>query len=492
MTWAEDLSGTAPSADDIVSDGNDVRPDPEQRARELAKLKRLEYEQVREKEAQQLGIRLSALDDAVKRLRGDHDKDQAAEPFEAIEPWPQSVDGGALLDRLCTTLDRFVRFVSAEARDAVALWVVLAHAHDAAVISPLLAIESPEKRSGKTTLLSAVSLLVPRAMPAVNCSPSVLFRAIERYQPTILIDEGDTFLRESDDLRGILNGGHNRLTAYVLRNAEVNGDYEPRRFNVWGPKVVSLIGDLPDTLQDRAIVIPMRRKLPNETVERFRADRVEWADELKRKAARWAADNRIALSAADPDLPGKLHDRAADNWRTMMAIADRCGWSERARRAALVLSGAGEDDDDTPAIMLLADCRDVFDGWYSSTISPSDLAAQLVGMEGRPWSDWRMGKPISERSVGRLLAPFGIKSHRTHKSRLFHKGDFEDVWKRYVRPRWNESNDANDTALETKGKPETQTTREVFERVVCDGEKSNKINGASFASSLPPDWADFR
>ena len=225
---------------------------------------------------------------------------------------------------------------------------------------------------------------------------------------------------------------------------EVNGDLEPRRFNVWGPKVLSLIGDLPDTLQDRAVVIPMRRKLPNEAVERFRADRVEWATDLKRQAARWVTDNLMALRGPIQTFR-QSYDKAAGNWRTMVAIADRCGWGERARRAALVLTG-GADDDETPAIMLLADYRDVFDRWYSSTISPSDLAAQLVGMEGRPSSDWRMGKPISERWVGRLLAPFGIKPHRTHRSRIFHKCDFEDAWKQYLRHRWNEANDANDTS----------------------------------------------
>lgn len=489
MTWAQELEQTASDIGGSQSDPP-IRPAPDQRARELAKLPPLEYDQQREEAAKELGVRVSALDKAVAAIRGDgREPEQSGEQFEDPEPWSEPVDGAALLHSLCATLDRFVRFVSPEARDAVALWVLLAHAHDAAAISPLLAVESPEKRSGKTTLLSAVSLLVPRAMPAVNCSPSVTFRAIEKFRPTVLIDEGDTFLRDNDDLRGILNGGHNRLSAWVWRSQ--GDDHEPRRFNVWAPKVVALIGDLPDTLQDRAIVIPMRRKLPSEAVERFRADRVAWAVSLKRKATRWASDNLSALKDADPEVPAKLHDRAADNWRTIIGIAELCGWGERARRAALVLSGSGEDDD-TPALMLLADCREIFEGWHNSTISPRELAAQLVELEGRPWGDWRMGRPISERSVGRLLAPFGIKSHRTHKSRMFHTGDFEDAWKRYLRPHWWEANDANDTALKTKGNSENQTTRPTSARVVCEAGNPNDFNGASFASSNPAEWENFQ
>lgn len=103
-----------------------------------------------------------------------------------------------------------------------------------------------------------------------------------------------------------------------------------------------------------------------------------------------------------------------------------------------------------------------------------------------------MVKYISERSVGRLLAPFGIKSRRTHNSRLFHKGDFEDAWKRYLRPQWTQHNDANDTALKTKANSKNQMTRGNSERVVYQGKKASKINGASFASSLPADWTDFQ
>ncbi|TFG86303.1 MAG: DUF3631 domain-containing protein, partial [Hyphomicrobiales bacterium] len=399
--------------DDAFINAPEAEVDAETVARVLAKLSHFEYDRKRQAEADRLGVRVSTLDAEVERHRTRSAEDVPAEMFTADDPWPDPVDGGELLDSLCATLDRFVRFSSPEARDATAIWTVFAHAHDAAMISPILAIESPEKRCGKTTLLSTVALLVPRALSAVNCSPSVIFRAIEKYQPTILIDEADTFLRDDGDLRGIINGGHNRLTAFVMRNVEVAGDYEPRQFRVWTPKCISLIGDLADTLQDRSIVINMRRKLSNESVDRFRADRVTWAGDLRRKAARWASDNLNRLKDADPDITTELHDRAADNWRTMLAIADLCGWGDRARRAAMVLSGNADEDDDNATVMLLADCREIFGSEQlpsRSTISPRELAEQLAVIEGRPWADWRGGKAISDRSVGRLLAPFGIKS----------------------------------------------------------------------------------
>ena len=81
------------------------------------------------------------------------------------------------------------------AAEAMALWVLHAHTHDAGIISPLLAFTSPEKRCGKTTALRVLNALVPKSLPAANVTASSLFRAVEKWCPTLLIDEADTFLR---------------------------------------------------------------------------------------------------------------------------------------------------------------------------------------------------------------------------------------------------------------------------------------------------------
>ena len=90
-----------------------------------------------------------------------------------------------------------------------------------------------------------------------NITPAALFRAIEAWKPTLLIDEADTFAKMNDELRGILNAGHTRDTAFVVR-AEGDAN-EPRLFSTWAPKVVAAIGRLPDTIEDRAIRIVPRR-----------------------------------------------------------------------------------------------------------------------------------------------------------------------------------------------------------------------------------------
>ena len=237
---------------------------------------------------------------------------------------------------------------------------------------------------------------------ASNLTPAVVFRVIEQYRPTLLIDEGDTMAIGQDEFRGILNSGHTPTAAYVLRCA--GEDHEPRRSSTWAPLAVAKIGKLSATLQSRSIEIRMRRQLPGEQVERFRPDQTADLQNLARKAARWAKDNMEALRRADPEMPEGLHNRAADNWRFLIAIADLAGghWPGRARMVALALSGAAEDP--SAPVRMLADIRDVFEAQGADRLSSEELCRELGKMEDRPWGEWRHGFPIRPAQLARLLA----------------------------------------------------------------------------------------
>jgi putative DNA primase/helicase len=318
---------------------------------------------------------------------------------------------------------------------AMALWAVHAHALDAALMSPRLALVSPEKRCGKTTALTLMQSLVPRPLSASNITAAALFRTVEMASPTLLIDEADTFLRNSDELRGILNSGHNRSTAFVVRT--VGDTHEPARFRTWAAVAIAMIGRLPDTLADRSITISLQRKKSQDRVRRLRLDRDSRFETLRRQAARWVSDNELSLSHWDGDLPSGLHDRAADNWRPLLAIADNAGgvWPERARAAALFLSG--RDDEGSAGALLLQDTKCIFGESSDDRISTATLLSRLHELEGRPWPEWKNGKPISPTQLARLLKPYGI-SPTTFRiasgapCKGYLKANFTDAFVRYV------------------------------------------------------------
>ncbi len=352
------------------------------------------------------------------------------------EPWPDSVDGAQLLNDIVATFQRFV-VLPDSAAPAIALWSVHTHALEAAQISPILGITSPEKRCAKTLNLEILEQIVTKPLPAANVTTAAVFRAVEKYRPALLIDEADSFLRYNEELRGILNSGHRRSTAIVVRT--VGDDHEPRTFSTWCPKAIALIGKLPGTLEDRSIIIHQRRKAPTEKVERWRSDRIsEEIINLRRKAARWVNDHLSELKEADPETPRELNDRAADNWRPLLAIADEAGgdWPQQARAAALALSGETSEKENSARIQLLSDIRDLFDSLKLDRLSSSEIIDALVQMEERPWPEWKKEKPLTARQLASLLSNFGVKPKVLwigEKSvRGYERSDLEETFSRYI------------------------------------------------------------
>lgn len=185
----------------------------------LAALADIQYDRLRKCEAKRLGISVATLDKEVEKFRPQNvnDKNEKSDDvFPIIELWTESVKAEELLQELSSTFKRFA--ILPEHSDTVlALWVIFTWLIDSVGVSPILAISSPEKRCGKTTVISILGNLVCKPILASNISAAALFRTVELWKPTIIIDEADTFIRDSDELRGIINSGHTRHTAYVIR-----------------------------------------------------------------------------------------------------------------------------------------------------------------------------------------------------------------------------------------------------------------------------------
>jgi len=414
-----------------------VAPAPDEKAliAALARKDHTEYDQVRAEVAETLGMRVGTLDDKVEAIRKKLEKedDSDALPHWQVEPWTEPVAGAELLESIREVFHRYI-VMPKDADIGIALWALHAWTMDAGEISPFLVLVSPTKRCGKTSLLILLYFLTPKSELAANITPSAVFRYIESNHPTLLIDEADSFLKDNEELRGILNAGHTKLGATIIRNVEINGEHTPRRFSTWAAKAIATIRSLADTLEDRSVTITLQRKPKGAKVERLRRRDTEELRLLRRRAARWAADNFDKLTDPDPKVPEALNDRAADNWRPLLAIADLAGgdWPEAARRAALTLSG--EEADGAVNVDLLRDIRAAFGD--DEVIRTTELLEKLTADPERPWSDWRHGRPLTPKQLGNLLRPFFIVSTTVHPPALAHgkgyrRSDFGEAWAAY-------------------------------------------------------------
>jgi hypothetical protein len=374
-------------------------------------------------------------------------------------------DTARLLEAIVGLVDRFVVLPLAQAV-AVALWVLHTWAFDAADATPYLLISSAEKRSGKTRLLELLELLVARPWLTGRVSAAVLARKVDAERPTLLLDETDAAFKSgaeyAEALRGILNTGHRHggKTSLCVRQGS---DFTFRDFSTFAPKALAGIGDaLPDTVADRSIPVRLQRKAPNEHTGRFRRAQVEAeVAPLRERFDRWAAANVEALAAAEPALPEALDDRAQDGWEPLFAIADVAGdgWPERARRAALELSGGEEHEDDSIGVRLLADLRDVFEARQADRLGSAEIVADLVAIEESPWGDLR-GKPVDGRRLAALLRPYRIKPKALRigdkTPRGYEREQFQDSWNRYLPPRDRNTRN-NGSTMRDSDDPESAT-----------------------------------
>ena len=434
-----------PSAEAVASEASEKTADEKAKADErdqqlideLARLSRLDYERTRKQAADDLGMRSSALDAEVEARRAEQRARAEPPPLFGhwvVEPWPEPVDTDALLLSLKRRIQRHV-VLSNEAATVVAVWVLFTWVHEtAAVHSPILRVMSAEANSGKTTLLNLVAFLVPRALLCVEISEATLFRGIELWRPTIIVDEADVILVNNEPLRAVVNSGWTR-GAVVPRC--IGDEKVPHAFPTFCPKALGMKGNkLLDTTLSRCIDIELKRKRKNETVEHFRAIDDAGLEELRQQASRWAIDNAEALKAAEPAMPAGFDNRLGDNYRLLFAIADLAGgeWPDQVREAAQRLAGAA--DITSTGTRLLADIRAIFDAAKVTVISSADLVAKLTAEPDAQWAEWRSGKPLSATQLAYLLKSFRIAPDRIwigpHQTRGYERAWFEDAWERYL------------------------------------------------------------
>lgn len=369
-----------------------------------------------------------------------------------------------VLDRVVKALTYYVVFRDERQADACTLWIAHTYAIGCFDTTPYLHITSPEKRSGKTRLFEVLELLVHMPWRQAQPSEAVVFRKIERDHPTLMLDEVDAVFgknaKHHEGLRGILNAGHRRGTS-VSRCVGEGTKMELKDFDVFCAKAIAGIGNLPDTVADRCIRIEMARKAPTEQVVRFRVKVAEEATAPLRESLReWVAEVEPSLKDAEPPIPTELDDRSADGWEPLLAIADAAGgnWPVRAREAAIALSCAKVEGDESYQSRLLAHVRDCFED--AERMSSDSLLRRLVQIEDAPYGEW-WGKALDfgdTRGPGfrlsKALRPFGIKPRdiRIEGSVLkgYHRDDFEDAWTRYLDspPETTTSTQQRDTAGE--------------------------------------------
>lgn len=356
-------------------------------------------------------------------------KSSADEP----EPAAEAQDTATLLRELVDVFEHHVMLPEGAAI-ALALWTMHTWVLSASFYSPRIAVTSATKRCGKTLVLDLLNLFCRRSLMCAGITGAVLFRVVERDQPSLLIDEADTFLQNQEELRGVLNAGFKR-DGRIMRC--VGEDHEPKQFNCFAPTAIAAIGSLPGTILDRAIVIRMERKEKKQNLARLdRRAREHLKEDLPSRLARWAADHESLLQDAAPILPESLNDRQRDISEPLFAIADLggAGWGQLAREAICRLLGREDTDSEDLNERLLRAVWGIFEEGTEDFLSLKQLVEALNNDETGGWDSVMKGRPCNTAWVSKHLKAFGltVRQRRPARVRGFPKEDLVPVVARYL------------------------------------------------------------
>jgi hypothetical protein len=363
-------------------------------------------------------------------------------------------DGASLLDEVRASITRYVVLPNAHAAVALVLWVVATHALSAFEHATRLAIHSATKRCGKSRLREVCELIVHDALPTTSISVAALVRIIDRSNdrpPTLMLDEVDRLFgsakmdEDNASLIQVLNNGF-RQGSPTWRC--VGPQQTPTPFSNYAMVGLFGIGRKPDTIEDRAVNITMRRRMPGETVAKFRLKSDQPAlKQLRERVAAWVAANMAALEKPVEYIPDQLEDRQEDAWEPLLAVADAAGgdWPALARTAAVALcADAADDDAESLEVRLLRDIRAVFDAMpHVSFLSTKVLLEQLRRIDDSPWRDL----DLTGRKLALRMARFEVKPRHdaTKSERGYHLEDLLDAFGRYIRPDLSEPVQPNDS-----------------------------------------------
>jgi hypothetical protein len=235
---------------------------------------------------------------------------------------------------------------------------------------------------------------------------------------------------------------------------EVDGKHVPRKFSPFCPKMLAGIGNLPRTLAERSIRLPLQKKKKGQKSTRLRDRDTPEFKGIRSRALRWINDNRGRLEEIrdhdEVQFPDALGDREGETWEPLLAIALLAGeeWQKRALAAATSLSGASTADDDEYGTLLLEHVREVFEAEKRETSLPSKIILERLNEnEEWPWRErGKGGKPMTLRAMQDGLKKFDIHVEPEAilgtpygRQRGYLRSKFEEAWATYCKPRSGDS-----------------------------------------------------
>lgn len=353
---------------------------------------------------------------------------------EELTPAVGNIDMEDLLNNIEKHISEHV-ILPEGASTAIALWCLASFNINSFRIFPKLMITSPEKRCGKSTVLDLIEAFSNRSLMTSNMTSAAIFRLIDSWQPTLIIDEADMFIAGgTTGMTGIINSGHAKNRAFVTRC--VGDNHDVKKFSTWTPMVLASIGDLQPTIMDRSVVITLKRKAKGETSKCIDVDLFDKVKSSREELLKWSNDHADDIKNNLVEPPYLGNDRTVDNWLPLFTLANQVSpeWRKKCEESYRLLNE--HEDEPELATLLLADIRDILSNHDDDKISSADMVKKLLEDKDKPWGEFKNGRPITQSGLAKVLGNYKIKPktirYKGNTPRGYELKQFTDTFERYL------------------------------------------------------------
>lgn len=347
------------------------------------------------------------------------------------------VDAPALLNEIEKfILDRMV--LPPDASIIITLWILQTYFMDWIYTFGYLGINSPEKQCGKSLILKLLRAFVKNGYQTTQISAPTLYRFIEEYKVTLLIDEFDS-LKSDKDMANALNAGYERGNSALKTNMDKGGAIE--KYDPFCAKVlcgINLTDKIPDSTISRTIIINLKRKYTNDIKSRFRSSanlnpehpEYKYLEKIRCKLLKIAEDNKDEFKRIVDNFDANycddffkdfeaVSDRVRDNYEHLVILAKLVGggWYDKLKEAFKSYSKV-EFNNKTDHERLLFDIYKIIEHSFSGkeSVGTTELLDKLLKMSESGWNEYKFGKPLNLTTLANLLRPYHIKSERISRN----------------------------------------------------------------------------
>ena len=317
-----------------------------------------------------------------------------------------------LVLNIATFLHRYVDLRPAFERIA-AHYALLSWVYDAFNEVPYLRLRG-DFGTGKTRALLAIGSVCYKPFFASGASTvSPIFHTLDTFSGTLVLDEGDFRMSdEKAEVVKILNNGNMRGMPVLRTMQDRQKEFNPRAFNVFGPKIVATRGLYEDrALESRFISEamggrPLRDDVPLNLPDTF----FEEARALRNQLLAYRLEYRFRVGI-DPSVEDRaLEARTNQVLVPLLSIVEDAELRDELRRAAATAEADRlAERSSTPEAHLLSVLRDMLAEPERSVLPIREIVPRFIAEWG---AEYR--RPITHRWIGTLLRRLTLAPFKSH------------------------------------------------------------------------------